>query len=52
MIQERITDMEIYLNDISNVIKHYALSQEMVDKCTNSMEESMKNSTYFLFHQN
>ena len=31
IVSERIADLEVYLNDVSNVIKHRALSQEMVD---------------------
>ena len=44
--------MEVYLNEISNTIRHKALSQEMVDQCKDHMEETMKNSTSFLFEKN
>ena len=51
-MQERVTDMEVYLNKVSNVIKTRAISQEKIDQCKENLEISMKNSTCFLFQDN
>ena len=51
-MHEKVTDVEIYLNDVSNTVEGNSLSQELVDQCKDHMEEIMKNSTSFLFHEN
>ena len=52
LVLARVTDMELYLNQISDIIKSRALPQEMIDECKINMAEFMKNSTYFHFEQN
>lgn len=37
IVQQRVQEMELFLNSISNVIKFRSLSQEMIDECTMNM---------------
>ena len=52
IVKKKMTDMEVYLYAISNVMKKKTLSLVMIENCKKLMEESVKNSTRFYFEEN
>lgn len=49
IVQERVDDMEQYLNDISRIRKPRQLPQQIIDLCKKNIQESIENSTAHYF---
>lgn len=44
--------MEEYLNDVSRIMKHKALDEQMIEDCTDSMAQAIQGSTRIYFEEN
>jgi hypothetical protein len=52
IVKERVRDIELYLHNISTVIKTKSLPLKLIEACKDFMEECVKNSTRFYFQEN
>ena len=52
IVKERVRDMEVYLYDISLVIKTKYLPLKLIEDCKDLMAECVKNSTRLYFEEN